>query len=64
MLQLDIIACNATRCYFVPYYCGGYHGKEACFTLSDFTTVTVLVLATAEANLKGFFDGPVDAICC
>jgi hypothetical protein len=35
----------------------------ARFTLSEFTTVAVLVFTTPGANLKGFFDGLIDAIC-
>ena len=48
--------------YFVPYYNGGAasFGKVARVDLTDFSTVSVLNLASTDADLKGFFGGFTD----
>ncbi|CAK0874272.1 unnamed protein product [Prorocentrum cordatum] len=52
---------DGTYGYVVLYHNGAaYSGKVARFLLSDFNTVEVLHLASADSDLEGFFGGFTD----
>jgi len=52
---------DGTYGYMVPYHNGAaYFGKVARFSLSDFSSVSVLDLAATDSDLKGFCGGFTD----
>jgi len=52
---------DGTYGYMVPYSNGGgFFGKVARFSLSDFSTVSVLDLTATDSDLKGFVGGFTD----